>query len=138
MKKLIVPIFIFVLIVCFFSISLASSSLLQYNNTLEHQTQSELVDIKEKAGTELQKYEELYGSKSYGMVAYILDKIRFYSIPLCFLGIAIGTIYKYVLGIRRIDMSDKGFALLISFVTILVICQVLPLIFAIVVQGWRG
>ena len=28
--------------------------------------------------------------------------------------------------------------LIIAFITILVICQVLPLIFAIVVKGWRG
>ena len=73
-----------------------------------------------------------------GMTAYILNIIRVYSIPLCFIGIAVGALYQYVLGTRRLDMKQKGFALIIAFVTILVICQVLPLIFAIVVKGWRG
>ena len=34
------------------------------------------------------------------------------------------------------DVRDKGFNLLIAFVTILVICQVLPLVFAIITKGW--
>jgi len=80
----------------------------------------------------------LYGSKTYGYAAYVLNKLRIFSIPLCFLGIAVGSIYQYVLGIRKMDVRDKGFGLIIGFVTVLVICQILPLIFAIVVQGWRG
>ncbi len=34
-------------------------------------------------------------------------------------------------------MQDKGFGVMIGIVTVLVICQILPLIFAIVVKGWR-
>ena len=98
----------------------------------------ELVQIKEKEKKEIEDFNESYGSTSYGMTAYILNKIRLYSIPFCFIGIAVGAIYQYVIGIRKLDTRDKGFALVIGFVTILVICQVLPLIFAIVVKGWRG
>ena len=72
------------------------------------------------------------------MTAYILNKVRLYSIPFCFIGIAVGAIYQYIIGIRKLDTRDKGFALVIGFVTVLIICQVLPLIFAIVVKGWRG
>lgn len=75
---------------------------------------------------------------AYGLVAYILNMVRIYSIPFCFIGIAIGSIYQYVIGIRKLDIRDRGFYLIITFVTILAICQVLPLIFAIVVNGWRG
>ena len=46
--------------------------------------------------------------------------------------------YQYVIGVRRADNQDRGFALMITSVTLLVICQVLPLIFTIVVRGWRG
>ena len=113
-------------------------SLLKETNTLENQTNSEVVEIKSKAENELAQYEEDYGSKTYGYVAYVLNKLRIFSIPLCFLGIAVGSIYQYVLGIRKMDVRDKGFGLIIGFVTVLVICQVLPLIFTIVVQGWRG
>lgn len=104
----------------------------------EGTTQSELTEMKDKATQELQDYTERYGSDTYGLAAYVLDKVRIYSIPFCFIGIAIGAIYQYVIGIRRMDIRDKGFNVLIAFVTILIICQVLPLIFAIVVKGWRG
>ena len=107
-------------------------------NTLETETTSELIQMKEETKTELEEYNRKYGSESYGMTAFVLNKIRLYSIPLCFIGIAIGALYQYVLGTRRLDMKQKGFALIVAFVTILVICQVLPLIFAIVVRGWRG
>ena len=84
------------------------------------------------------EYVRKYGSETYGTTAYILNAVRIYSIPLCFVGIVIGALYQYVLGTRRLDMKHKGFALIVAFITILVICQVLPLIFAIVVKGWRG
>ena len=99
---------------------------------------TELVEIKETTKDKLAEYIEKYGSTPYGVAAYILNIVRIYSIPFCFIGIAIGSIYQYVLGIRKLDVRDKGFFLIISFVTILLICQVLPLIFAIVVNGWRG
>lgn len=136
MKKIIIPIFIFIIVLSLFSVAFAAP--LQTTNQLEEQNKSELVAMKSTAETEIQNFEELYGSKAYGLTAYILSKIQIFSIPLCFLGIAVGSIYQYVIGIRRMDMRDKGFALIIGFVTILVICQVLPLVFAIVVQGWRG
>ena len=107
-------------------------------NGLSNDTKSELKDLKEKSNSELQEFIEKYGSQTYGIAAYILDKVRIYSIPLCFVGIAIGAIYQYVIGIRKLDVRDKGFGVVITFVTILIICQILPLIFAIVVKGWRG
>ncbi len=114
------------------------NSIFTENNKLEEETNSELIEMKSKTENELKEYEEEYGSKTYGYTAYILNKIRLFSIPLCFVGIAMGSIYKYVIGIRKLDVQDKGFALIIGFVTVLVICQLLPLIFAIVVLGWRG
>ena len=86
----------------------------------------------------MDEYTRKYGSESYGTTAFILNKVRIYSIPLCFIGIAVGALYQYVLGTRRLDAKHKGFGLIIASVTILVICQVLPLVFAVVVRGWRG
>ena len=99
---------------------------------------TELVEIKESTKGKLDEYIEKYGSTPYGVAAYILNIVRIYSIPFCFIGIAIGSIYQYVLGIRKLDVRDRGFMLIITFVTILLICQVSRLIFAIVVNGWRG
>ena len=108
------------------------------NQELKQDSPTELLNIKESTNEKLAEYADKYGSKTYGLVAYILNGLRIYSIPFCFIGIAVGSIYQYVIGIRRLDTRDKGFALIITFVTILLICQVLPLIFAIVVNGWRG
>ena len=105
---------------------------------IDAENESQLIRIKESATKSLDDYKTKYGSDAYGIAAYVLNIIRIYSIPFCFLGIAISAIYQYVIGIRKLDVRDKGFALIITFVTILLICQVLPLIFAIVVNGWRG
>lgn len=108
------------------------------NNVLNEEMTSQLVEIKEKSKKELEDYQEAYGNEAYGFTAYMLAKIRVFSIPLCFIGIAVGAIWQYVIGIRKLDVHDRGLFLIVSFVTIFVICQVLPLIFAIVVKGWRG
>lgn len=101
-------------------------------------TKSQLVEIKDKELKSLEDYKESYGSDTYGLVAYVLNKVRIYSIPVAFLGIALSAIYQYVIGIRKLDVRDKGFNAMIGIVTMLIICQVLPLIFTIVVKGWRG
>ena len=54
------------------------------------------------------------------------------------LGIAISAIYEYILGIRHMETRDKGFNMMITIITIFVICQVLPLVFAIIIKGWRN
>ena len=108
------------------------------NELIDDGSTSQLIEIKDKEKKELQDYNEAYGSETYGLTAYILSKVRIYSIPFCFIGIAVGAIYQYVIGIRKLDVRDRGMILIVSFVTILVICQVLPLVFTIVVRGWRS
>lgn len=125
----------FVIILLF--LSLGTVFAVEEKDMLETNTASQIVEQSEKVNTEMDEYTRKYGSQEYGMTAFILNKVRLYSIPFCFIGIAIGALYQYVLGTRRLDMKHKGFGLIIAFVTILVICQVLPLIFAIVVRGWR-
>lgn len=143
MKKVLVgSIILFLMltmVTAFMPLSVYATEANTTTNTLEaEETVGELRDMKDKASQELKDYVERYGSDTYGLTAFILDKVRIYSIPFCFVGIVIGAIYQYVIGIRKMDLRDKGFNLLISFVTILIICQILPLIFAIVVKGWRG
>ncbi len=131
MKKVIA---IFFIVICLFSIYTAYASNQQVINK---QTQSQLVEIKDKELKEIKDYNNKYGTESFGMTAYVLDKVRIYSIPFCFVGVAIAAIYQYVLGVRKIDVRDRGLQLMIGIITVFVICQVLPLIFAIVVT-WRG
>ncbi len=135
MKK----IFLVTMLLAILLVSLGTTILaVEERNTLETNTASELINMKEETKTELDEYTRKYGSESYGMAAFVINKVRIYSIPFCFVGIAIGALYQYVLGTRRLDIKQKGFGLIVAFITILVICQVLPLIFAIVVRGWRG
>lgn len=108
------------------------------NEVKQSETMSQLVELKDNEKKTLEDYQAAYGSETYGLTAYILNRVQIYSIPFCFVGIAISAIYQYVLGIRKLDTRDKGFAIMISIITIFVIAQVLPLIFAIVVKGWRG
>ena len=120
------------------SVFLSYSVYATSDNILEGTTAGQLVEIKDKELNELEDYTEAYGSEAYGFTAYILNKVRIYSIPLCFVGIAVGAIWQYVIGIRKLDVHDRGLFLIVSFVTIFVICQVLPLVFAIVVKGFRN
>lgn len=101
-------------------------------------TAGKLIEIKDKELKTLQEYKDAYGSDTYGFTAYLLNRIRIYSIPFGFISIIIAAIYQYIMGLKKLDVRNKGFALMIASVTIVVICQVLPLVFAIVVKGWRG
>lgn len=104
------------------------------SNVIDEKTESKIVEIKKKESKSLEDYKEKYGSDAYGIAAYILNILRVYSIPFCFLGIAIGAIYQYIIGIRKLDTQEKGMGLIVSFITIFIICQVLPLAFVLVVK----
>ena len=110
----------------------------EQTQVIDEKTESQLIEIKENQAKTLEDYKQKYGSDSYGVVAYILHLIQVYSIPFCFLGLAIGAIRKYVLGIRRLDTLEKGMAVMVAFSVILIICQVLPLAFAVFIRFGRG
>ena len=135
MRKLLI---VFAIIIIIIGINCVYAANTNQEEIISEETKSQLVEIKDKELKSIEDYNEAYGSTTYGLVAYILDKVRVYSIPVAFLGIAIAAIYQYVIGIRKLDVRDKGFGAMIGIVTMLIICQVLPLIFAIVVKGWRG
>ncbi|MBR0490419.1 MAG: hypothetical protein IJJ82_00015 [Clostridia bacterium] len=108
------------------------------NKVLDSKIESQLVEIKEHEAQTIEDYQARYGSEAYGTVAYILELVRAWSIPLCFLGIAIGAVHKSILGIRKLDTLEKGRGMVVMFITILLICQILPLAFALVVKFGRG
>ncbi len=138
MKKRIVLFSIVALVALIFTFFLFSNKALAANEVIDDTTESRLIEIKDNQAKSLEDYQEKYGDDTYGMVAYILNLVRIYSIPFCFLGIAIGAIHKYVIGIRKLDTLERGMGLIVSFVTILIICQILPLAFAVFVKFGRG
>ena len=99
---------------------------------ISNETESTLVELKEREMSSLEDYEA-----TYGLTAFILHIVQVYSIPFCFLGIMVGAIYDYVIGIRHIEAKERGLAIMVTFITVAVICQVLPLVFTIVVKFGR-
>lgn len=133
MKKLVLTLTLLILMII-----LGCNQVYATEKIIDEQNESQLIQIKESAAKTLDEYKQKYGSDAYGLTAYILNIIRIYSIPFCFLGIAFSAIYQYVIGIRKLDTQEKGLVMMVSFITILVICQILPLAFAIVVKFGRG
>lgn len=136
MKKTVVTLMVVIMLIamCFFTTSVYATN----ETVLDEETESKLVEMKESSEKSLEYYKEKYGSDAYGMTAYVLHLISIYSIPFCFLGIAISGIHQYIIGIRKLDTQEKGLTMMVTFVTTLVICQILPLAFAIVVKFGRG
>ena len=140
MKKKIIAVFMVIMCMLGSMAIYASSATPKSDTKAELTTDStiNLVKIKDKELKTIEDYKESYGNDTYGIAAYALNIIRIYSIPFGFVGIAISGIYRYVIGIRKLDVRDKGFGAMIGIITVMVICQALPLVFAIVVKGWRG
>ena len=111
----------------------------QNNSILDDITteQGNLIKLKENQAKTLEEYKEKYGSDSYGVTAYILHVVQIYSIPFCFLGIIISIIYKVIIGARHLENAEKGLGMIVAVVTLTIICQVLPLVFALVVKLGR-
>ena len=131
MKKVIVLIIVLLLcVICF------ASNVCAVEDVINPRETSKIIEISETQKEELADYIEDYGSETYGFTAFVLNKIRIFSIPFCFLGIVISAVYQYVLGIRKLDVRYKGFYTMIAFVTLLVIAQILPLVFVIVIKGF--
>ncbi len=105
------------------------------NTLTQESSATTLVDTKREQENKLEKLKKDYGSDTYGIVAYILDTVRWWSIPLGIVGIAICAIYEYVIGLKRLDIRDKGFNTMIAVITIIIICQILPLVFAVVIKS---
>ena len=130
-KAILVAIFMFM---CLFTTVYATSNE-KSQETLKGESTGKLLEIKKHELTTIEDYKEKYGSDTYGVTAYILDRVRIYSIPLVFIGIAFSAIYQYVIGHKKIDVRDKVFNNIIAIITIGVICQILPIVFAIVVTS---
>ena len=125
-------------LIAILTILLCSTKVYAESKILDPKLESQLVEIKEHEAKTIEDYQARYGSEAYGTVAYILEIVRGWSIPLCFLGIAIGAVHKSILGIRKLDTLEQGLGLIVTSVTLLIICQILPLAFVVFVKFGRG
>lgn len=84
---------------------------------------------------EIKKYSESLGNTTNGTVYYYLMMIQKYSIPVCFIGLTIASLNFFIIGNKKLDKREQGFGMLVAFGLGLIVFQVLPLLFAIIVAG---
>ena len=70
------------------------------------------------------EYTEKYGGDAvYGKTAYYLNFIQKYSIPICFIGLAIGALNFFVIGNKKLEKKEQGFGMIVAFLLGLVVFQ---------------
>lgn len=79
------------------------------------------------------EYIDEYNDKLLGTVAYGLYMLQKYSWPICFIGITIGSFNFLILGNKKLDKKEQGFGWIVGFTMALVVFNVLPLIYAVLV-----
>lgn len=97
--------------------------------------ESEITGFRKKINQDLESFKGRYG-ESYGLVAYILNRLQVYSIPISFAGLAITGTLTYVINARNLSQRQRGWRMMISILLFLVICQILPLAFALATNIW--
>ena len=135
---------IIIIFLVFITASVYATSDSNVNSTaaeaLDGQESEQVTESQSNSSKELKEYEEVYGSKSYGLVAYILNKIRVFSIPVCFIALVVSLVVQNVLGAKSSfgpsNARDKGYKMIMGVITLFVIAQALPLIYALVIKGW--
>ncbi len=85
---------------------------------------------------DIQRYtEKLGGDRTNGTVLYYLKLVQWYSIPVCFVGLVIASLNFFIIGNKKLDKREQGFKMLVTLIVGLIVFQVLPLLFAIIVAG---
>lgn len=112
------------------------------DNTNESIEDAELNDASDKILSNITKserkkayYIDKYNDEFLGQVAYALDVARIYSLPICFIGITIGAFNFLIIGNKKLDKKEQGFGWIVGFTIGLVVFNVLPLLYALLVAG---
>jgi len=79
--------------------------------------------------------EKCGGDVTNGTVLYYLHLIQQYSVPVCFILLVIASLNFFIIGNKKLDKREQGFSMLIGSGLGLIVFQVLPLLFAIIVAG---
>ena len=155
MKKisLIVVVLVFALITTSFSLASGDDVAVSSSSTETTATQSEKYEVpqevKDNAGNasettiknlttkdeKIEEYSKKLGSKTNGIVLYYLEVVRDYSFPVCFVGLAIASLNFFIIGNKKLEKREQGFNMLVTLIVGLIVFQVLPLLFAIIVAG---
>ncbi len=107
------------------------------DNTEEKVTQSseKILDNLSQKEKKIAEYTDKYNNETYAYTAYYLDMAQLYSIPIFIIIMTIGAFNYYIIGEKKLDKKEQGFGLIMASLSGLVLFQVLPLIFALLVAG---
>lgn len=115
-----------------------SGEVLKENNDSESnitEATDKILSNMSKKDRKIAEYTDKYNNKTNAYVAYYLEVIQLYSIPVCIIGLAIGAFNFYIIGEKKLDKREQGFGYIMAFLCGLVFFQVLPFIFALLVAG---
>lgn len=118
-------------------INTISSGESSYSELEERPGNASITTIKNLTTKEekIKEYSEKCGNITNGTVLYYLYEIQRYSIPVCFIGLVIASLNFFIIGNKKLEKREQGFGMLIAFGLGLIVFQVLPLLFAIIVAG---
>lgn len=102
----------------------------------------EITDASEKILANMSKkerkiaeYTDKYNDKTLAVTAYWLDVAHLYSIPVFIILITWGAFNCYIIGEKKLDKREQGFSTMVASLIGLVVFQVLPFLFALLVVG---
>ncbi len=91
--------------------------------------------LKTKEEKIAQYTEDLGGNKTNGTVLYWLNVVKDYSVPVFFVLLVIASLNFFIIGNKKLDKREQGFSMLVTLIIGLIVFQVLPFLFAIIVAG---
>ena len=80
-------------------------------------------------------YIDKYNDEFFGTIAYALDWLRTYSLPVIFIIMIIGSFNFLIVGNKKLDKKEQGYSMIVFSVIALVVFNVLPLLYAVIVAG---
>lgn len=80
-------------------------------------------------------YIDKYNDEFFGTIAYALDWLRIYSLPVIFIIMIIGSFNFLIIGNKKLDKKEQGYSMIVFSVIALVVFNVLPLLYAVIVAG---
>ena len=151
MKKISLVLIALVLILSTFSLSMAvnesADTTQEVITSTSNEQESELDSRRGNASkvtiSRITKQEEkidkatkdLGGDRTYGLVFYWLTVVKDYSIPVFFVLLTIASLNYFIIGNKKLDKREQGFKMIVTLIIGLIVFQVLPFLFAIIVAG---
>ena len=143
MKKYLGLLGVLIIFILSFSLAFASG-----DTAKEEAAQSSKIEISGEVGNassttinnltskeeEIEQYTKaLKGNRTNGTVMYYLVLVRLYSIPVIFILMVIASLNYFIIGNKKLEKRESGFKMLVTLIVGLIVFQILPLLFAIIV-----